>query len=1132
MKENTNKFLIGRKFYQQKSILLILFFMLFSTVAFSQNERFTFNSEKIQLRDLLDKIEKQSSYKFLYRSDAVNKHFVTIKTNKAPLKEVLTIALDKSDLTYKMLDDKLIVIGPKETIESTKSQKITGTVTDAQTGETLIGVSVFVRGTKKGIITDLNGQFDMEVPVGSVVNVSFIGYETQNVLVTNERVLDIRLSLDSKKLDEVVVVGYGTTSRKNLTTAISKIDPKGLTKASSGNVSDLLFGRAAGLQVTTQSSEPDGQIDLSIRGKGTPLYVVDGVAYPSNGLDPGNGNFSIVGGKRGALAGLNPNDVESIEVLKDASAAIYGVAAANGVVLITTKKGKTGTLNVSYDGSRSFANNYPYIQTLVAQDYETYFNQFSKDQYLLDKSMGAYGTIPLDLSGYTPKFSDSQIQSAGRGTDWLGLIMRNGSVDNHNVSISGGTDKVTYFFSGNYFGQKGTIKNSDLQKFSGRMNLSFKVAKFLTLNATANGGENTTSNPSAGAQKDLSGSQGYNALQSALFYPSNVPLRDSNGKFSLFPTLAAPNPVSELDIRDKTIYNTLVANFSADFTIIPEELTAKLMYGSSYESADRDFFIPSTVFFALTNSAKAFLGHSARRLQTAEATVSYRKTFAEIVKLNAVAGVGQYTTSLSGFSVQATDMLDAIGTDNMSTGKYPFVSSSPSGDKKRSFFARTNFDVLDRYMVSLSFRRDGFDKFFPNQKYANFPSASLAWKMTEEPFLHDFKAVSTLKPRVSYGKTGDLNVLGANAYGGFTAGGAVLPLSSNTASGTAIVFGDGVINIPYLMTALDNSSLTWPGTVTFDAGVDFGLFNDRITGSFDWFKENITSLLIVAKTAPLSQIGTAPINAASQVRTGVDFSLNTVNIQSKDFTWKSTINLSHYDFKWDTRYKNDGLNKYVATTDKVNTIYTYHTNGILQIGQTAPVWQNVDGANLPGCPIFVDKNGDSKLDYNDVEKHSGDPTLNFGFDNSFRYKNFDLDIFFYGQTGAWGFNPLAGYSSGLNLINLGSAGSSSIANAWSTTNTNGTLPGVAYKEYKLGMDAVSDVDLIKRDFVKCRNITLGYTLTSLSKYVKSLRVYADIQNPFVISAFKTLDPEVLTTAGGGAPYPMARTFSLGVNVNF
>ncbi|MEO6453266.1 MAG: SusC/RagA family TonB-linked outer membrane protein, partial [Ginsengibacter sp.] len=925
-------------------------------------------------------------------------------------------------------------------------------------------------------------------------------------------------------MNEVVVIGYGSTSRKNLTLSIAKIDPKDVPSAANNSVAQLLFGRAAGLRVVQQSAEPGGNINLAIRGRGNPLIVVDGVAMPYEGLEPGIGNITrgeLNGVRRGGFAGLNPDDIESIEVLKDASASIYGVAAANGVILITTKKGVSGKSNIAYDASHSIVKNMAYFEPLNASQYMKYYNEARKDQYLLSKNMAPFG--PNAAAGFTPSYTDAQIQNAGAGTRWIDYILRNGNVVNHTVAVNGGTDKVTYYFSGNYFKQNGTVQRSGLEKYTGKMNLSVKLSKFLTLNTNINGSRSNYQNSTAGWQQGGAGAQDFGALQAALNYPSNIPVYDSAGKYSLTPLNTTGNPVSLLNIKDKTNYNSLYANLSLDINIIPGLLTGRVLYGNNTEQAARNFFIPSTTYFDQQFRTRGALTQSYRQYQTMEAYLALKKSFPDFVNIDAVAGVGAYPRDSYGFTEEAKDMKDAIGTTALSSGKEFNVSSYNTYDNKRSLFSRASFDFVDRYVVSVSYRYDGYSNFFPQNKFAGFPGVSVAWKASNESFLKNVKAIGLLKLRGSIGVVGSLD-LATLAYATF------IPDPS------VISFNDGSTNYTaYYQNALNHENLQWPKTIMKNIGLDFSLIKDRISGSVDWFKDDLTRILKTDNnTGPLSFISTEPVNGAHQVRQGFEIGLNTTNYRSANFEWSSIINFSHFSWTWKERFPNTDLQQGAQIQDPVNTIYVFKTNGLLQIGQAASTWQPA-AAKQPGSPIFVDVNGDKTLDASDVVRFNVDPKASIGFGNTFRFKAVDLGVFFYAQYGGYGYNYNSQWSNPANLLS-GSGGISQNADVWTTTNPSGTLPGVAYNESALGLIAGVDTRLEKTDFIRCRNITLGYTINSgsITKYIKSLRIYVDVQNAFIITNYKIGDPELLTRGvkGAPAPYPIARTFSLGIKTNF
>jgi len=1006
-----------------------------------------------------------------------------------------------------------------------QKRNISGKVVD-ELNQPLSGVSVMVKGHSSGTTTDDRGFYSIAADPDDILVFSSVGYGTMEKKVGNETTLNVNLENAATSMNEVVVIGYGTMQRKNLTTAVSKIDPKTVPQAANNSVAQLVFGRAAGVRAIQQSAEPGGNINISIRGRGNPLVVVDGIIVPFGGLEPSTGNIYMNGGvTRGGLAGLNPDDIESIEFLKDASASIYGVNAANGVVLITTKKGKSGRVNVSYDGSYSVVKNQKYFEPLTASEYMTYYNQLTQDKFLLDSAMTPFGTKAANLSNYANvwnPFTPAQIQSAGVGTKWLDYVLRDGSINNHVISVNGGTDKVVYYFSGGYFNQQGTMKHSGLEKWSGRMNLTFHLTKFLSFSANVNYTRNKYQNSQAGAQSSGIGQQGLGALQAALAYPSYLPVIDPlTNKYSIFKLTG--NPISLLDINDETNNTNLFANFSADIKIIPGVLTGRLLYGNNSENSDRNYFLPSTVYFNQLYRARGSVSTAKRENQTLEATINFKKKIGDIVSIDAVGGVGQYPSTYYSFTASGSDMLDAIGTDNLGSASLSSqtVSSQRSAAKFRSYFTRESFDFLDRYVLSFSFRYDGYNQFFPQNKYASFPAGSIAWKISNEKFMQNINGINLLKLRGSIGVTGNASGI---AYGAFS------PESN------VITFNNGAVAyVPYYLSALDNPDLKWPKTVNKNIGLDFSILNDRVSGSFDWFRDDITRLVVYQTTSQLSLIPTAPINTGHQVRTGWEAGINTENFKSGDFQWSSMINVTHVLYRWEERYLNTFLRGYQGVKDPVNSIYVYQTSGILQIGQTASSYQPVK-AQVPGSPVFADRNGDKKLDSSDVVKFNGSPTYTVGFGNTFRYKNFDLMVMFYGQFGGHAYNANAIWADPVNFLGGLQSGIKQIGDIWSTSNTSGTSPGIAYNESALALDAGTDIGLEKTDFVRCRNITLGYTFNSrgISKYVRNLRVFADVQNPFIITNYKIADPELqsLFVKGGPAPYPMATTYSLGVKANF
>ncbi|TDH19965.1 SusC/RagA family TonB-linked outer membrane protein [Segetibacter sp. 3557_3] len=1009
------------------------------------------------------------------------------------------------------------------------AQKVfTGKVTDVG-NQPLAGVTVSIKGRPAATTnTNESGQFSITGASGETLQFSSIGFLPRDIKLGEDGVVSVVMNSNPASMDEVVVIGYGSTSRRNLTTSVAKIDPKVVPQAANNSVAQLIFGRAPGTVAVQNSAEPGGNINVSIRGRGNPLVVVDGVLLPFSGLEPGSGNRTMNGNvNRGGFAGINPNDIESIEFLKDASASIYGVNAENGVMIITTKKGRGRKTSVSYDGSKSIVTNMDYFQPLNATEYMSYYNQLTLDKYLFDNKMAPFGSAAVNLTNYYSNpaikpFTEAEINGAGEGTDWLSHVLRSGSIDNHNISISGATEKVNYYFSGGYFNQQGTVQNSGMKRYTGRMNLTFNLTSFLSLTTNVNYGRNDYMNSQAGAQTASVGPEGFGAVQAALAYPAYLPLYEpGSGRYTQFRIIG--NPLSLLNIQDRSNNTSLFANFSADIKLIPRVLTARLIYGNNTENAERNFFIPSATYFDQLNRSRGGLSTSKRQNQTLEATVSYKQRLLKMVNVDALVGIGQYPSSSFGFTATGADMMDAIGTDALGTASLSSqtVSSNRNETKLRSYFARSSFDFLDRYIVALSVRYDGYSQFFPQNKYAAFPSASLGWKISNESFLKNSKAVNLLKLRASIGVTGSA---GSQAYGTFSPDGNIITFNNG-----------GVAYVPYFLTQLDNPDLQWPKTLNKNLGLDFAFFGERISGSVDVFRDDLTRLITNVNTPLLSQISTAPVNSGHRVRQGWEMGINTVNLRRGPFEWTSMINLSRTRLRWEERFQNTFLRGWQNERDLVNSYYVFKTDGIYD-GIKAISDAQPTSARQPGSPVFVDRNGDKKIDTLDVFRIDPDPRFTLGFGNTFRYKGFDLAVMFYGQVGGKGTTPAIAWSTAVDFVTGGQNGVRELNEVWTTSNPTGFRPGVAYNESALGLPVGTDIGLQSTDFVRCRNITLGYTFNSgsFSRHVSNLRVYADVQNAFIITDFKYVDPEVSVASvkGGPAPYPMARTFSIGLRANF
>lgn len=1118
----------------RKGLLVLAFCLVVSPAVFAQTGTVTLNLNGVSVKVFLSKIEEQSSYKVSYRDAEIPEdHKVSIKVKDALIKDVLTSELAKAGLNYSLVGDK-IVVSPAKQASARKSDPILvkGTVVD-ENGLAVIGATVMINGTSNGTVTDAEGKYSISARRGEELVFVSLGYETHRMPVGSSPIIDITLYEDKRVLDEAVVIGYGTTTRKNLTTSISTVKAEDISTTSNSNITQALLGKAAGLRATLSSSQPGGAVDISIRGGGTPTYVVDGIVMPSGSLEVGNGTIETPNSiNRAGLAGLNPGDIESVEVLKDAAASIYGIGAANGVILITTKKGIDGTPRISLETNYSFVRNYDYLEPLNAQEYMNFANVFNKESYLYNHQMAPYGVNTYD-GKWSPQFTPADLESA-QTTNWLDYILRNGSITNNTVTINGGTKYVKYYLSGNYFNQVGTVINSRMERYTLRSNLSAQVFPFMTVNAIMNINSNnyTNSNADGGG----AGGVGKDALQTALMFPPNYGVYDSEGNIQRYRNSIA-NPSEMERYNDNTKSTGWYVNTSADIKLYKDILAIHGVFGYNSENAKRSLYIPTDMmYYEITGVSRGHVGDSERSNRTIEATLTYKQNIKNVVTLDAVLGCGWYTNKGTTLELDYKNANDLIAADNVGAAEGPFYpTSSRYENEKRSQFGRISADILDRYVLAFTIRRDGTDKFFPGKKYAWFPSGSVAWKMSNEKWLNDVSWLNLLKIRASYGVTGRDN-LGTTCYG-------VYELATNF-----VYFGDNTINyIPYLKTGADYPDVSWEKTKMKNVGIDFSFFNDRLWGSFDYFRNDVTDLLGTAPGEPLNMVGSRPVNYGHYYRQGWDATLNSINIKTKSgFEWDSQLTLTRYKINWVERTQNYDYAEYQKKDDEpMNAFYYYNIAGIINEDRSnMPESQRTlpEDAQMPGYYIIEDRNGDGVIDMQDIYMKDVLPSISIGFGNTFRYKDFDLEIFLYGQFGASKYNYAFTWASpGQFSYNTPQNSNQYAYGIWnSQTNKNGYIPGIAAtKAVSLPGNAGTNLGWENASFVRVRNITLGYTLQGkllgevLSKRVENIRFYFDCQNPLTFTSFSGIDPEIYTgNSSSPVGYPMARTFTLGAKFNF
>ena len=1112
------------------SIALILSSMLLSTALYAQSGKVSVNMKNASLKEFFSEVEKQTGYTFSYRdSDIEGKPEVTIKADKAEIKSLLDRELGKAGLRYTLVNEKIVVV-PVSEEKASRAEPIKVHLKD-KTGSPVIGAYVQVRGMGTGVVSDVNGDAEIIAARGEILVLQCLGYETIEVRIGRQSEVDVVMSDSSELLEEAVSVGYGTTSRKNLTTSIATIKAESVSKVANSNMASMLLGQAAGLRANISSPQPGGAVDISIRGGGTPIFIVDGVMMPSGSLEVGHGDIEVPNSvNRAGLAGLNPGDIESVEILKDASAAIYGINAANGVILITTKKGVESTPRISVESSYSFVRNYKYLEPLTTEEYMNFANVFSKEEYLLNHDMVPYGMAAYD-GGWSPVFYPDQIASA-TNTNWLDYVLRNGYINSQSVSVTGGNKYVKYYIGGNFYDQKGTVINSGMTRYTMRSNLSAQVFPFMKLSAILNINSNkyTNSNADGGG----AGGVGKDALQSALMFPPNYQVYDEEGNYMRYRSTA--NPAEMEMYNDNTQSSGWYTNIQSDINLYKDILTLRGIFGMNKDQSKRSLYIPTDMlWYEVAGVSRGHLGDAERSDRTLEAMLSYKQNIKKIVNLEAVLGMGVYYQSGSSLEIDYKNANDNIGPDNLSAAEGPFVpTSSKWENEKRSQFGRFMVDVLDRYVISGSIRRDGTDKFFPGKKYAWFPSVSAAWKLSNEPFIKDVGWIDLIKIRASYGVTGRDN-LGTTLYGYYRVSPSYVKFSDNSVS-----------YIPYIKSGADYPDVTWEKTIMKNVGLDFYILGNRIWGSFDLFRNDVTNLLGTAPGEPLSMVGTRPVNYGHYYRSGWDASLNTVNIKTSDFNWSTMLTLTHYNAYWLERTENyDYLEYQIREKEPMNATYYYHVTGIINADRSnMPDSQLSLGPNsqMPGYPIIDDKNGDGIIDIGDIYMDDVIPKISIGLGNTFTYKNFDLNIFLYGQFGATRYNYAFSWASaGRHSYSPPQNANQFSYLIWnSQTNPEGTIPGIALTHTDpLPGNAGWDINRQDASFVRVRNITLGYNINGrslgavLSQRVESIRFYVDFQNPFTFTTFSGVDPEIyIGNSSSPAGYPMIRSYSLGAKLNF
>lgn len=1018
------------------------------------------------------------------------------------------------------------------------SRKITGTVKD-NNGSPVAGATVEVKNTKIVAATNSAGVFALTIPANAkTLVVSSVGMKLKEVSIGNAEIIEVILEPTAQNLNEVVVIGYGTAKRANVTSSISSVSAKDIKDLPVAGIDQAIQGKVAGVTVTNNSGQPGGGVNIKVRGVTTinsndPLIVIDGVPFISN--TKSSAGYAGLGGSDGqtgnsVMATLNPNDIESIDVLKDASAqAIYGSQAANGVILITTKKGKSGEGKINYDTYYGLSNVVKKLDIMNLREFAKYQNE----------------VVPVLGIQPTEEFADPSV--LGNGTDWQEAMFRTGQVQNHQLSFSGGKDKTSYYLSLNYFDQSGILVGSDFKRYSTRFSLDHQLKSWIKIGVSTNASRSTQNVTLADAAE---GTIWWGAIQNPLIPVKNIDGSWGGGNQIGGVKYYQDNPIARSALRGNKLVNSQVfGNIYADIEFIKglnlrNEVAYSLGLTSSSAYQLAGVIGPNILQSQLYDNRSNNYYYAIR---------NYLNFNRNLGKHNISATAGHeaqysYYENLGGKRVDLQNNILDINAGSSIKDTWE-LNGGKSQWAMESYFARANYSFDNKYSLSASFRADGSANFGTNNKWGYFPGISAAWTVSNESFAEFLNPViNYLKLRVGYGAVGNQNL---------PSGAPTPPYIS------AVGFWPGPVGFgsSSYLNGIANPDLSWESVITKNAGVDISFLNGRIDVNFDVYRKTTTNMLLFLTGPRLIGVGDqwddlkAPIGNVGQMsNTGFDLSINSTNIKSKNFTWKTNIIYSQFKNKLDKM-----ANSTAGLTGKVyydNYTLTY-TNPGYAVGSFFGLV--TDGlfrtqadldASLPqfgytvdqqhtwlGDIRFKDINGDKKINEDDITYIGSPlPKFTYGFTNTFQYKDFDLSIFLQGSYGAKVFNFLRWQLEKMDNAYYNQL--RTVMDRYTDQNTNGKLP--RFVNGQVNNIAMSDRYVEDGSYLRIQNLTVGYRVPSgiLNRAkLNNTRLYLSVQNLWTFTKYSGYDPEVgafnnnirLMNVDAGH-YPNPRSVTVGLNV--
>ncbi|MGV3559589.1 SusC/RagA family TonB-linked outer membrane protein [Larkinella arboricola] len=1092
--------------------------------------------QTLQLRDVLNQFKTRYGVDILYEDRMINDQTIlpTAIEPGAPLEKNLENVLRPQGLRFRKVKNGVYVIIPDKkrpgtspndpnrsqasldfssgmadptaanhhtSIESGRERStgkesvdkaISGTV-KSETGEGLPGVSVVVKNTTRGTTTDADGRFRLNVPDETTTLVfSFVGYQNQEIAIGNRTTIDVQLAPSDRSLDEVVVVGYGSVRKSDLTGSVASVKSEQLTAYPSIGAVQALQGRAAGVQIQANNGEPGATFKVRIRGGNSinassdPIFVVDG----------------FVGGTMPP-----PEDIESVEVLKDASAtAIYGSRGANGVVMVTTKRGKSGKARIDFNASYSGQKEISRLKLLNGEQFVNYIHDINPNYV-----------------------------SRGQNTDWQDLVFRPGNIQNYQLSLSGGTDNVKYYLSGAYFNQKGVVMNSDYNRFSVTSNIDVKASEKLRvgLNIFAQ-----RSNKAGVISQELSGGpSSTGVIASAFKFGPDQGIYGANGRFSV---AAINDPIDNpyalaTQRQNDNVTDQVQGNLFAEYQLW-KDLKFRTTLGATTNSGRTGTFVPTTIMAGASVGGAGSMTGSRNTLFQNENYLSYDRTIGTAHRLSALAGFSYQSSRNENWGGSGQSFIsDALSYWSLgSSSVWQAPSSSLTDWKLASWYGRINYALNDRYLFTVNGRYDGSSTFSRNHKWAFFPSGAFAWNMSNEPFMSGVNWVTQWKWRASYGLTGNQ---------------AISPYQTLARFSTVFAAINGVAVNAIVPSSIANDDLTWETTAQFDLGTDISLFNNRINLTLDYYRTVTSDLLFSVPLPQYSGYSSQLKNVGKVQNKGFEITLGTRNLTGP-LRWDMDINVSFNRNKVlslpngnDIFYNSApghmvGLDQtqVLRVGSPVGSIYGWVYEGVYQNGDAFLAGSGFE--QVAGGEKFRDLDGNGSLNSND-RTLIGNPNPDFiwGWTNELKWNNFDLNLFFQGSQG----NDLLSYTlMELDLLSGINNATTNALNRWTPTNTNTDIPKASGTRTR----RVSTRWIYDGSYIRLKNLAVGYTFpSSVTNKLKinRLRLYASAQNILTFTNYPGYDPEVNYNSSGSVngnrnlgldygSYPNAKSYTIGLNI--